>query len=218
MTGISITRTGISNKIPTRTGILPKFQVGNGIGNPPPLPSGPSHHNVSAVSSMLCSPLSLYCCTLYPRETFSFSSHLYIIFFFFLPNRPQLKYGFFLTQDLAQDTNFPILSCTLHKTLNQTFLSAVRCFVTERLYVSFLWWHTLISRETGLSFDEENKVTTKNATSRFHSNQIILNGEYFKTQIKHGKNSNQSKQHVAMLNLMFEVSFSLSKFGLTPAL
>jgi hypothetical protein len=57
----------------------------------------------------------------------------------------------------------------------------------------------------------ENKVTTKNATSRFHSNQIILNGEYFKTQIKHGKNSNQSKQHVAMLNLMFEVSFSLKK-------
>ena len=36
---------------------------------------------------------------------------------------------------------------------------------------------------TGLSFDEENKVTTKNATSRFHSNQIILNGEYFKTHI-----------------------------------
>jgi hypothetical protein len=83
--------------------------------------------------------------------------------------------------------------------------------VTERLYVSFPCWHTLISRETGLSFDEENKVTTKNATSRFHSNQIILNGEYFKTQIKHGKNSNQSKQHVAMLNLMFEVSFSLKK-------
>jgi hypothetical protein len=66
-------------------------------------------------------------------------------------------------------------------------------------------------------FDEENKVTTKNATSRFHSNQIILNGKYFKTHwIKHGKNSNQSKQHVAMLNLMFEVSFTLkfSNFGL----
>jgi hypothetical protein len=61
-------------------------------------------------------------------------------------------------------------------------------------------------------FDEENKVTTKNATSRFHSNHIILNGEYFKTQIKHGKISNQSKQHVAMLNLMFEVSFSLKNF------
>jgi hypothetical protein len=56
------------------------------------------------------------------------------------------------------------------------------------------------------SFDEENKKTTKNATSRFHSNQLILNGEYFKTQIKHGKNSNQSKQHVAVVNLMFEVT------------
>ena len=36
MTGISITRTGISNKNPTGTGILPKFQVGNGIWTPPP--------------------------------------------------------------------------------------------------------------------------------------------------------------------------------------
>jgi hypothetical protein len=36
LTGISITRTGISNKNPTGTGILPKFQVGNGIGTPPP--------------------------------------------------------------------------------------------------------------------------------------------------------------------------------------
>jgi hypothetical protein len=39
LTGISITRTGISNKNPTGTGILPKFQVGNGIGTPT---SGPS--------------------------------------------------------------------------------------------------------------------------------------------------------------------------------
>ena len=38
LTGISITRTGISNKNPTAgTGILPKFQVVNGIGTPPPL-------------------------------------------------------------------------------------------------------------------------------------------------------------------------------------
>ena len=36
LTGISITRTGISNKNPAaETGILPKFQVGNGIGTPP---------------------------------------------------------------------------------------------------------------------------------------------------------------------------------------
>jgi hypothetical protein len=42
LTGISITRTGISNKNPIGTGILPKFQVGNGIGPPPPPPSGPS--------------------------------------------------------------------------------------------------------------------------------------------------------------------------------
>ena len=35
LTEISITRTGISNKNPTGTGILPKFQVGNGIGTPP---------------------------------------------------------------------------------------------------------------------------------------------------------------------------------------
>jgi hypothetical protein len=34
LTGISITRTGICNKNPTGTGILPKFQVGNGIGTP----------------------------------------------------------------------------------------------------------------------------------------------------------------------------------------
>jgi hypothetical protein len=40
LTGISITRTGISNKNPTGTGILQNFQVGNGIGTPPP--SGPS--------------------------------------------------------------------------------------------------------------------------------------------------------------------------------
>jgi hypothetical protein len=30
-----MTRTGISNKNPTGTGISPKFQMGNGIGTPP---------------------------------------------------------------------------------------------------------------------------------------------------------------------------------------
>ena len=35
--------TGISNKNPTGTGILPKFQVGNGIGTPPSGPSKNKH-------------------------------------------------------------------------------------------------------------------------------------------------------------------------------
>ena len=44
LTGISITRTGISNKNTTAgTGILPKFQVGNGIGTPPSGPSWKGH-------------------------------------------------------------------------------------------------------------------------------------------------------------------------------
>ena len=41
-----MTRTGISNKNPTGTGISPKFQVGNGIGTPP---SGPSYMTQNSI-------------------------------------------------------------------------------------------------------------------------------------------------------------------------